>query len=172
MPIITTADGRKIDTKDLRIIPGFKKYKISEDGDVWSRTKRRLLKEYEDKRGYYKYYLVDDEGKNTTRNFETLIELAFPELAVPKQKKVGTKPPTYLSKSDWKEIPGFPKFQLHPTGAIRTTLQRKKMQTKINSLTGKPYFSMVGAEGTWAVSIEDLLDITFPETQIEEKVAA
>lgn len=170
---IITSDGRDITKEEWRVVPGFKKYKVTKDGDVWSRTKRILLKEYEHPtNGRFYYYLVDDDGKNTTRSFQALVDLAYPELAAPKTQKIGKKPPTYLSKSDWVEIPGFPKFQIHPSGTIRTTKQRKNMKHKINSLTGKPYFSMVDPEGTWAISIEDLLTLAFSNTNTEEQVAA
>jgi hypothetical protein len=61
-----------------RTIPGFRKYKITRDGDVKNVRTGKLLKESQNPTtGAYHYTLHKDGGGKTSRNFQSLIDLAW-----------------------------------------------------------------------------------------------
>ena len=143
-----TADGRDITKEEWRRIPGYKNYEITKDGDVWSRKRMMLLKESENRQtGAFSFNLYDDSGKNTSRNFQMLVDLAYPELAIKRPEKKNNKPPTYLSKEGWVDLPGFSRFQVHIEGAVRLKAQRHKVKTRVNSLSGETYVQLSADDG-------------------------
>lgn len=74
----TTPDNRTLHPEDFRRIPGFKKYRITRDGDVQNIRTGQLLKESENPTtGAYHYTLIRDDGGKTSRNYQTLVDLAW-----------------------------------------------------------------------------------------------
>jgi hypothetical protein len=171
---IITADGRDITKDEWRVIPGFKRYKINQTGDLYSRERSKLLKEHENtKSGTFYYHVYTDGGLKTTRTFQSLVDLAWPEDAAPKKVPVTTAgSPVYRSRHDWTTIPGYPKYQIHPDGTVRWGQQRRLMKAKVNSLNGESYVNIRDADNTeWSVAINDLLEIVFAETLTQEEAA-
>lgn len=77
---IITADGRDITDEEWRVIPGFRKYKITKDGDLYGRSRGTLINETQNRRtGAYHYTLYTDDGRKTSRNYMSLVKLAWPE---------------------------------------------------------------------------------------------
>lgn len=73
-----TADGRDLTGETWRFIPGFRKYKITRDGDVKNTRTGQLLKESRNPTtGAYSYTLWRDGGGKTSRNYQSLIDLAW-----------------------------------------------------------------------------------------------
>jgi hypothetical protein len=65
-------------TDEFRMIPGFRKYEVSRDGDVRNARTGKLLRESLDhSNGSYKYTLDKDGGGHTSRNYRGLVELAW-----------------------------------------------------------------------------------------------
>ncbi len=181
MHIVVTEDSRSIAPEEWRVVPGFRKYKATKDGDIWSRAQAKLLKESQNKTtGAYFYHLHSDTGRKTTRNFQSIVDLAFPELAIPKKKKVGgqqsTGAPKYRSKFAWFDIPGWPTYQIHSDRSVRVTTQRYMLKSKVNSLNGEEYVILTetlnGKQQSWPMAINDLIAMSFPEELKEERLLA
>jgi len=80
-----TADGRDLTAAVWRTIPEFPKYQITPDGDIRNRRTGKLLTEVENKTtGAYAYtlrkQLPGGRLKNYTRNYQSLIRDAYPEM--------------------------------------------------------------------------------------------
>ena len=61
---------------ELKRIPGFSKYKISNCGDVWSDTKNKFLKPFASS-GHECIDLIDDFGQRKKNRVHRLVMLAF-----------------------------------------------------------------------------------------------
>lgn len=162
--VIITADGRDITKDEWRRIPGFKRYKINEDGDVYSIQRGQLLKEHENpKTGTFFYHVYTDSGQKTTRTFQSLKDLAFPEQAVskpePKKPKV-TPLVSYRKNNEWRPIPGWRSYQIHPDGSIRLGNERRIVKPKVNSITGVKYINLKDADWqSWSISVDVLMEL-------------
>lgn len=171
---IITDDGRDITNAEWRRVPGFKRYKITDAGDLMNIESGKLKKETGSERTGYHYCVFSDDGRKTSRNYVSLLRLAWPEMFEEKalELKPLKEPRPYLRKDGWKDIPGFPLHQCHIEGAVRTKKQRHAMKTKINSLNGEEYVFIQSGQGLWPVSINDLIAMTFNETDEQEYRAA
>lgn len=75
--MITTADGRTLTAEDFRRIPGFRKYRVSRDGDVMNVRTGKLLQESQHRTGAFYYTLWKDDGGSTCRNYAGLVQAAW-----------------------------------------------------------------------------------------------
>lgn len=65
--------------QEWRTLPEFTLYEITSDGDVRHRYTKKQLKESQNKKtGAWFYTLWKRDGKKTSRNFQSLIESAYP----------------------------------------------------------------------------------------------
>lgn len=113
-----------------RTLPEFPKYEITADGDVRNKWTYKVLKEVENKRtGAWAYSLRREDGTSTCRNFWGLIYSAWPELKPENENKYleAEKTPKrrYVKRGGWLTIPSFPKYQIHPEGAVRNASRRR-----------------------------------------------
>lgn len=62
----------------MKQIPGFTKYTITSSGDLYSLGLRKLkLKPTVEKNGYYRYRLIDSNGKKKSMYAHRLVALAY-----------------------------------------------------------------------------------------------
>lgn len=159
---IITEDERDITHEEWRVIPEFPKYRITKDGDVQNRSTGNLLKEHiNTKTGAYSYNLRKDGDKapNYSRNYQSLVYAAFPEL------KPETDSPKFARKkrsSLWRDIPGFPKYQVHPDGRVRFKTNQALIKLRVDSETGEPIIQFIQQ-----VKVSTFLELAFPENQKE-----
>lgn len=166
MPIITS-DGRDITQEEWRAVPGFKKYLITKDGDLWGRERRKLIHESENKKtGAFFYHVYGDNGRKTTRNFQSLVDLAFPELVVPKVEK--PKATATIRKNvkrrheTWADIPGFSKYQINTDGTMRYKANKEIMKIKVDPETGAKTIVLPTTH-----NVDDLMVLTFGSQEQE-----
>lgn len=95
-------------TDAWRVIPNFKRYEITEDGDVRNRKTKLRLKEVSIKGGYFAYNLYANDGKMVQRSFWGLVYSAYPELL-----------------DGWRPIPGFPNHIFNRRGQVQSRAQYK-----------------------------------------------
>ena len=58
-------------------IPGFTRYSINTNGEVWSHCTNKQLSPYQDQSGYWMYGVTPDVGKRTIVGMHRLLALAF-----------------------------------------------------------------------------------------------
>lgn len=88
-----------------RILPEFRSYEITEDGDVRNRdTKIKLSETLNTVTGAYSYNLRRRDGRTTQRHFWGLVYSAFPELL-----------------EGWESVVGFTGYQINKEGVVRGT---------------------------------------------------
>jgi hypothetical protein len=156
---LRTADGRDVSEDEWRQIPGFTRYKINASGDIIG-PRGWLLKEcYNKVTDTYFYNVNRDVGGKTARSFQSLLDLAFPELAEPKKPK----PVPYIKRVGWRDIPGFPKHQLHESGEVRYKNGKRRVWPLIDVGTGEKFYRLVNKIGQPTQTQEWLLGRTFPE---------
>lgn len=165
--LLRTADGRNVSEDEFRPIPGFKRYKINKSGDVMGPRGWLLKETYNKVTDTYAYSMRRDNGKGTARTFQSLLDDAFPELAVPKKPK----PVKRIIRVGWTDIPGFPKHQMHESGEIRYRAGRRRVFPIVDVMTGAKQYRLVNALGQRLYTQEWLLKHTFPHLE-ERKEAA
>lgn len=159
--------------QEFRKIPGFSRYEINKNGDLWSLERHKLIKVYTNPRGKQYFHVYADTGVKTSRNPQSLIDLAFPELAKPKREewKQSKTLPVYRSKNDWRHIPGYPRYQAHPDGTIRIAGEKRTVKPKVNSISGESYINIQDADKViWSVSVDVLIGMVF-QNEVEEVAA-
>lgn len=117
---------------EWRVLPEFRKYEITADGDIRNRETKKVLKEVENTRtGCFSYCLYRTNGTTTQRSFWGLVYSAFPELM-----------------GDWKAIPSFPGYQVNKEGRVRGTRQYNMLPI---SSTGFVRLCRDGKRHLWCV---------------------
>jgi hypothetical protein len=160
-----TPDGRDLSKEEWQMIPGFSRYEITPDGDVRNIRTGKLLTELENKTtGAFAYSLYKDDGMNTHRTYQSLVYLAYPELKpkpepTPEPEK---KPRRYARRGGWKDIPGFPQYQMHEDGIVRYKVSRRRRE--IHKDVDVEFVFLFDNEGKeYSKTIEELLELVFPK---------
>ncbi len=124
---------------EWRTLPEFPKYEITSDGDVRNRETWKQLNEIENKKtGAYSYSLRRNDGSSTCRHYEGLIYSAWPELKpAPKtvKPKVKVKRAPRRKMDDWRDIPGFPRYQISKDGILRYKSNKQLIKPKEGRVT-------------------------------------
>ena len=163
---LRTADGRDVSQDEWRPIPGFKKYKINESGDVIGPEGWLLKETYNKTADTYAYGLTRDDGRRTSRSFKSLMKLTWPENV---QEKPKIEPQTrIIRRGEWREIPGFPKHEIHETGEVRYKAGRRRCYPTVNIITGAKYYRLINKWGQNDWSQAWLLGRAFPEILEQE----
>lgn len=140
--------------KEWRPVPGFSRYEVSADGELWSSYRQRMMQKTNPKPGVENFHVYTDAGLKTNRSVQALVDLAFPELAKPKPVKEPKQPKRKLRpKKSWMPVPGFDQYEINKDGSLRYTKNRQNMPTVKNG----------EVRLTRTFSIQELLDITFSE---------
>jgi hypothetical protein len=166
---LRTADGRDVSMDEWRPVPGFSRYYINRHGDVLGSRGWLLTETYNKRNDTYTYGVVSDAGQKTTRTYQVMLDLAFPELIPPKEPE----PETYkhMKRGEWREIPSFPKHQMHATGEVRYKSSRRRVYPLVDQNTGVKSYRLKNEWGINIWSQEWLFGRTYPEL-IEIKDAA
>lgn len=146
---------------EWRTLPEFPDYEITSDGDVRNRWSHRKLKETQNKNtGAWSYSLRRKDKTSTQRAFWGLIYSAWPELepvVEPKPEKVYSI--VGVTKGQYRDIPGFPKYEVHPTGRVRYKLTRQPRKAQV----GHPdHIILYNEEGPHRKSYRWVLRTAFP----------
>jgi NUMOD4 motif. len=125
---------------EWRTLPEFPKYEITSDGDVRNRESKKQLNEIENKKtGAWSYSLRRADGFSTCRHYEGLIYSAWPELKpAPKPKVVAPKKPKRAPRrkaDEWRDIPGFPRYQISKDGILRYKSNKQLIKPKEGKVT-------------------------------------
>jgi hypothetical protein len=147
---------------EWRTLPEFPKYEITSDGDVRNKWTKKKLKEIENKRtGAWHYSLRKEDGRSTCRNFWGLVYSAYPELepAQPvEEPKVVHR--IYARRGKYVEIPGYPKYEIHPDGKVRYSKTRRPRPTE--QINGVEYVALFNDDGSVKRRVSDVLAALFP----------
>lgn len=147
---------------EWRTLPEFPDYEITSDGDVRNRWSFKQLKEHQNKNtGAWSYSLRRRDKTSTQRNFWSLIYSAWPELAPAKPVAEPAAPRgSYARRGMYVEIPGYPKYEIHPDGKIRYTKTRRPRPTETEG--GVEYAVLFNHEGSVRRKVSDILLAVFP----------
>jgi len=145
---------------EWRTLPEFPDYEITEDGDVRNRWSFKKLKEHQNKNtGAWSYSLRRKDKTSTQRNFWSLIYSAWPELA-PQKPEPKPMHRNYARRGQYVEIPGYPKYEIHPDGKIRYSKTRRPRPTE--QINGVEYVALFNEEGSVKRRVSDVLSAVFP----------
>ncbi|AXH44618.1 HNH endonuclease [Arthrobacter phage MediumFry] len=151
--------------KEFRRIPEFQKYEIAEDGEVrnwWS--KKPIAYRQNSHTGAWAYSLRTDTGGQTQRSKESLLRNAYPEnFPPPTERQVIHQTRTYARRGSYVEIPGYPKYQIHPDGKVRYSKTRRPRPTEWNGAI--EYVILFNDGGSVKRKIKDLIKEIFPEME-------
>lgn len=141
-----------------RTLPEFPDYEITSEGDVRNRWTKRKINETQNKNtGAWSYSLRRKDKTSTQRNFWGLVYSAWPELAPKKTAKVFVITP--VNKGQYRVIPDFPKYEIHPSGRVRYTKTRKARASQTDHVK---YVILFNDEGQHRRTINSLLQLVFP----------
>jgi hypothetical protein len=148
-------------SEEWRRLPEFPKYEITSEGDVRNWWTKKKLNEIENKKtGAFHYSLRREDGSHTCRNYEGLIYSAWPELKpMPVEKTVSLARPYGV----WTDIPGFPKYQVHPDGRVRYKASRRMRKVEYDVQTGMPFYTLFDDFGSNKVKVRRVLRLAFAE---------
>lgn len=161
---LRTADGRDVADDEWRRIPGFTKYKINRTGDVLGARGWILNETYNKTTDTYAYSLRRDDGGSTSRTYQSLLDLAWTELAVEKR----AKSVTHIKRGEWRDIPSFPKHQMHESGEVRYKAGRRRVYPIVDIKTGMKMYRLVNEWGTNNWTQGWLLGRTYPKLELKE----
>lgn len=148
---------------EWRDIPGFPLYEITLEGDVRNkRTLKHLNETQNAKTGAWSYSLwIETKGKtgrSTSRSYETLVDLAFPEWKV----------------VEWKDIPGYPNYVINKHGEVRkkkrNTREAYAMKHWPDQIPGGVAVRLRSEAGKHLqyVSVQNILNQVWPGQKLEE----
>jgi hypothetical protein len=147
---------------DFRRHPEFSKYEISKDGEVRNNwTKKTLAYTQNSRTGSWSYSLRTNDGKSTQRSRESLLRAAWPENFPPPTEKEPNTPRAYARRGWYREIPGYPKYEIHPDGKVRYKNTRRPRPTEWDG--DIEYAVLFSDEGSVKRKIEDLVMEVFPD---------
>jgi hypothetical protein len=121
------------DFNEFRFIPGFTRYQINKEGEVYSNVVRRLISPYVDSNGYWMYGITPDLGKRTILGRHRLLALAFleypPEVdRLDVNHKNGIKSDNLLDNLEWSSR------QLNCEHAYSTGLRTDNIKVQVRNV--------------------------------------
>lgn len=157
---------------DFRRLPEFPKYEISADGELrnwWSKKKLNLKQNTVT--GAWSFSLRRNDGRSTQRSKESLLKSAYPENFPEKTVALAEPKRSYSTRGQWVVIPGFSKYEAHPSGKVRYTISRAHRRL-LHDSTGAPYYDLFNDEGDCIqMRVRKVLREVFPETLETEKAS-
>lgn len=154
---------------EWRTLPEFPDYQITDDGDVRNKHSHETVNETQNKNtGAWSYPLRRANGRSTHRAVWGLIYSAYPELKPEEKPKEEKSTRSYVKRNQWKDIPDFPTYQLHPDGIVRYKAS-KRFRKALKDVTDKlDYVMLINDSGTHRRTIKRLLSEVFPAAKEEE----
>lgn len=154
---LKTVDGRDVSNDEFRPIPSFPEYQINSHGDLIGRNGWLLTESYNKTSRSYYYALNRADGRTTSRSYRSLVDEAFPEIAVPKKPKRPKPKP----KVEWRDIPGFPKHQISEEGIVRYKAGRHRVLPIM--VNNEKKYRLINEWGLNTWTVDFLRDRAFPE---------
>jgi hypothetical protein len=145
---------------EWRTLPEFPDYQITEDGDVRNKWSFETVNETQNKNtGAWSYPLRRANGKSTHRAYWGLIYSAFPELKPEEAPKPKKSTRSYSKRNQWRDIPDFPRYQIHPDGIVRYKVSKRFRKSNTDHVE---YVLLRNDEGEHRRTINGLLNEVFP----------